>query len=132
MDAIRSPRGKAPAARTALAAALVASALLAAAAPAHGRPPLRDEPVAWHAADKGDIPAPKERDPSLLRDQFDETVARPVGRFFNPVRLARHVGGIFGTEITHSAADINTVDEALNSTWFTNRIGLYSLTPEEV
>jgi hypothetical protein len=144
MDAIRSPRGRARSSRTApprsapavarrgAAFALVASALIAAASPAHARPPLRDEPVAWHAADRGDIPAPKERDPSLLRDQFEETVARPVGRFFNPVRLARHVGGIFGTEIAHSAADINALDEALNSTWFTNRIGVYAMTPEDV
>jgi hypothetical protein len=78
------------------------------------------------------VPSPKPRDPSLTRNQFDENVVRPGGRLLHPVRLARHIGGIFGTEIAHSAADINDLDEAVNSTWFTNRIGIYPLSPEVV
>lgn len=137
MDAIRSPRGRAaapgaPRSRAAAAVAIFAIAALAAPAPALARPPLRDEPVPWSEADRGDIPAPEVRDPSLKRDQFDETVTRPLGRLFNPVRVARHVGGLFGAPIAHSAGDINALDEALDSAWFTNRIGLYPMTPEEV
>ncbi len=133
MDANRFPPGSARR-RVAGAgvAAGVAAAMLLAAPLAWARPPLRDAPVAWEAADRGDIPQPEPRAPSLVRDGFEESVVRPGGRFFNPVRLARHIGGIFGTEIAHSAPDINDLDEALNSTWFTNRIGLYPLSPEQV
>ena len=131
MVATRSPRARNTAALRVAAAAFFL-AVLAAPPCAHARPPLRDGPVAWEAADRGDIPVPEARDPSLTRDKFDATVARPLGRLVNPVRLARHVGGIFGAEITHSAGDVNDLDEALDSAWFTNRIGLFPLTPEEV
>lgn len=94
--------------------------------------PLRDEPARWDAADRGNIAKPVKRDPSLMRDEFDETIARPIGRLFNPVRLARHVGSLFGGEVVRPAVDVNALDEALASTWFTNRIGLFPMTPEEV
>ena len=127
--------GRAPQRRHHVVAWAVAGIWIAALVVATGawaRTPLRDAPPAWEAGDRGDIPPPKPRDPSLLRDAFDENVVRPGGRFFNPVRLVRHLGGLFGTEIAHSAADINDLDEALNSTWFTNRIGIFPRSPEQV
>jgi hypothetical protein len=117
--------------RGALLVALLAVALACAATRASAAAPLRDEPVRWDAADRGKIAKPAPRDPSLLRDQFDETIIRPLGRLFNPVRAARQVGAIFGGDVVRPAADINELDEALQSTWFTNRIGLFPVTAEE-
>lgn len=134
MGASRFPIGR----RAALAALLLAGfgawCLFAPGAVprAEAREPLRDEPVRWDAADRGNIEKPKKRNPSLRRDEFDETIVRPVGRLFNPVRVARHVGGLFGGEVCRPAVDVNDLDEALSSTWFTNRIGIYPMTPEEV
>lgn len=128
-----------PIARRAARAALLAAFGLVAlgvatgttASRAHAAAPLRDEPVRWDALDCGSVEKPKKRDPSLRFDQFEETVVRPIGRLFNPVRLVRHVGVPFGGEVAHPAADVNGLDEAYNSTWFTNRIGVRPMTPEE-
>ncbi len=116
-----------------------ASALLAALlwtggipVPAAGAPPLRDAPVVWEVDDRGDIPLPKERDPNLLRDGIDESFFAPVGRLFNPSRLIRKAGTPFGADHVPAASDLNSLDEVPNSSWFTNRIGLHSMTPEEV
>src|SRR5690349_4754802 len=120
-----------PTARRAVGALVLVVALTWAGDVARAAEPLRDEPVRWDALDCGSIAKPKKRDPSLKRDEFDETIVRPVGRLVNPVRLARHVGAIFGGEVVRPAADVNELDEAFNSTWFTNRIGIRAMTPEE-
>jgi hypothetical protein len=120
-----------PIARRAIRALFVVVALVVGAGIVRAGERLRDEPVRWDATDCGSIEKPKKRDPSLKRDQFDETIVRPVGRLVNPVRLARHVGALLGGEVVRPAADVNDLDEAFNSTWFTNRIGIRPVTPEE-
>ena len=136
MGASPFPRGRRGGPAAALIAGIAACGVVAlawlAVPAAAAREPLRDEPVRWDAADRGNIEKPKKRNPSLRRDEFDETIVRPVGRLFNPVRFARHVGGIFGGEVARPAVDVNDLDEALSSSWFTNRIGLYPMSPEEV
>jgi hypothetical protein len=118
-----------------LSAALVGSALAWAALTADalaGQPPLRDEPPVWRIDDRGDIPEPKERDPNLLRDGIDESFFDPLGRLFNPSRLIRKLGTPFGADHVPAASNVNSVDEVPNSSWFTNRIGLYPMSPDEV
>jgi hypothetical protein len=101
------------------------------AAPAAARPPLVDAPVLWHEDDRHDSAEPAERDPNLLRDQLNTTVLRPVRRATTPSRLVRRVGTLFGGDHVRAAGNVNTLDEVPNSTWFTNRIGLFPLSPEE-
>jgi hypothetical protein len=96
-----------------------------------GRPPLEDAPAAWEEDDRRSIPLPKERAPNLLRDGVDESFFRPMGRFFHPGRAVRRVGTWFGGDHVPPAASVNALDEVPNSSWFTNRIGLFTLTPEE-
>ncbi|HEY6573169.1 MAG TPA: hypothetical protein VI198_07585 [Candidatus Eisenbacteria bacterium] len=136
MGASRSPLANRAAATAALLLALSGVGLGApagvAVSAASAGEPLRDEPMRWAAADRGNIPKPAKRDPSLMRDEFDETIVRPVGRLFNPVRLTRQVGAVFGGDVARPAVDVNALDEALSSSWFTNRIGLFPMTPEEV
>jgi hypothetical protein len=90
-----------------------------------GDPPLRDVPVVWHEEDRRDIPLPTERDPNLIRSGVDATFFRPTGRFFNPV------SAWFGGDPVGPAANVNSLDEVPNSTWFTNRIGIFPTTPAE-
>ena len=102
-----------------------------AAAPARAAAPrLSDTPPTWVEDDRRDVPLPEERDPNLLRDGVDESFFRPAGRFFHPGRALRHVRALFGGQAARRAGNVNALDELPNSTWFTNRIGLYPVTPE--
>ena len=113
---------------------LAVAALLAVACAAPvAAAPLRDAPVVWYEDDRQDLTAaPKPRNPNLLWTSANETFIRPVGRLVNPVRLARRVGTLFGAENVHDASNVNTLDEVPNSSWFTNRIGLYPMSPDDV
>lgn len=95
--------------------------------------PLRDDPVRWHEDDRRHVAErPAERDPSLTWDLFDDGVAAPVARFFDPTRAVRWASVPFGGNHVKSAQNVNRLDEAPNSSWFTNRIGLFPLTVEAV
>lgn len=94
--------------------------------------PLRDAPIVWYEDDRRDIPEPEERDPGLVYTLAKETVFRPAERFFHPGRFLRRVGTLFGGDRVPPAINVNSLDEALNSSWFTNRIGLFPLAPEAV
>ncbi len=114
-------------ARRALAVALCIGAGIAAHA---GEPPLRDGPVVWHSDDRRDVEAPTPRDPNILRSGVDASINRPIGRIFDPARLVRGVGSWFGGDQVGPAANINSLGEVPNSTWFTNRIGLFPMSPQ--
>lgn len=92
---------------------------------------LRDVPVVWYDQDDAHIPEPAERDPDLYWDQYQDAVALPLARFFDPVRAVRRIGSAFGDEHVVHAHNVNSLDEVPNSTWFTNRIGLYELSADE-
>lgn len=127
MAAILFPTGR----RRAFIVAFAAAALFSAAAPARAAAPrLSDTPPVWEEDDRRDISLPKTREPNLLRDGIDESFFRPAGRFFHPGRAVRRVRALFGGQGARRAANVNALDELPNSAWFTNRIGLYPVTPE--
>ena len=98
---------------------------------ARAEAPLRDEPVAWYADDRRPLPEPVDaRDPSLLWDYFDESIFRPLEYHLDPVRNVRRI--VPGVEGDKEAPNVNRLGEVLNSSWFTNRIGLFPMTAEEV
>jgi len=104
-------------------------ALLVAPVPVSARAPLRDDPVVWYAHDRDPIPVPEFQEPGLVPYAVDSFVGRPFSRFWHPGRFFRWVGT---GDRAQEAADINSLDEVVNSTWFTNRIGLTRLTPAEL
>ena len=110
-------------------AALVATVLLAPLA-AQGAAPLRDGPVVWYEDDRRDTEPPKGRDPSVKWDYFDDSWAQPRERITDPTRITRWIGTWFGAQRVPPADNVNALDEVPNSTWFTNRIGIYGMTPE--
>ncbi len=93
---------------------------------------LVDGPVAWYDNDSADIAAPSPRSPGLMWEGLKQGLARPVSRLTNPGRLVRRVGTGFGGHHVQKAEDINTLGEVYNSSWFTNRIGLFPLTIDQV
>jgi len=94
-----------------------------------GSAPLTDSPVVWYDADTDPIPVPQEAEPGLVPYALDSFVARPFSRFWHPGRFIRWVGT--GDRVL-PAGNINALDEVVNSTWFTNRIGLHALDPMEL
>jgi hypothetical protein len=92
---------------------------------------LRDGPVVWYENDRADIEEPAEREPSILWDYFDDSWGWPRERWTDPNRLIRNVGTLFGGDQVKPAANINSLGEVPNSTWFTNRIGLFPMSPAD-
>lgn len=84
---------------------------------AHAR--FRDAPIAWSVDDTADIAMPAERPfyaVSYMADAF--VMDRSVRALGLPVRS--------------EARNTNALDEVPDSSWFTNRIGVRDLSPEEV
>lgn len=101
--------------------------------PAVAWSPLSDAPIIWWEDDRNDIAMPEEREPNLRRDQFHTTLVRPARRHLKPTLLFRRIGTLFGDgEVFAEARNVNALDEVPNSTWFTNRIGLFPVTEEEI
>ncbi len=124
MDGIRFRRARLPGL-----IGLCASVVLAA---AWGERLLTDTPIVWHEDDRRDISKPAPRDPNDITAALDASLFRPLGRVLNPARLVRGVGTAFGGQPAHAAANPNALDEVPNSTWFTNRLGLFALSPSDV
>jgi hypothetical protein len=99
---------------------------------AAARAPLRDAPVAWLEDDRRPEPAPAFREPEVIASGIEANLSRPFSRLLNPSRWIRGIGTLFGGDHVAAAADINALDEVYDSTWFTNRIGLYPLTAAEL
>jgi hypothetical protein len=87
---------------------------------------LADAPIIWHEDDRRDIPKPESREVGLIREVMDESIWHPLDRLFNPARAVRRIAG---NPKTHPAANVNQLDEVPNSSWFTNRIGLFPMSP---
>lgn len=92
---------------------------------------LSHDPVIWYEDDTRPIPEPDEREPHLVWDYFEDSVLRPMHRHSEPGNLVRRLGAAFGGDRYRPAGNINTLDEVPNSTWFTNRIGLFPMSAQE-
>jgi hypothetical protein len=97
-----------------------------------GATPLVDAPVVWYDDDDAPIELPEERDPNVLWDGFHDSVVLPTYRFIDFNRWVRRVGTAFGGDHVVLAHNVNALDEVPNSSWFTNRIGLFPMSPEQV
>lgn len=85
------------------------------------RPPL------WEAADRDSIPLPQERDVSEYYDFFENTFLPQLERGLSLPRYLRRWTGH-----PHQSRDVNSLDEVVNSTWYTNRHYLLPMTPGEI
>ncbi len=94
---------------------LVMLALLAGCAPTLR---FRDAPVVWYVDDEQDIEPPEKRTFSHI-EYFVDILG--FDRLQRTLRLP---------DLEH-AHDVNAIDEVPNSTWFTNRIGVRTVSPEE-
>lgn len=118
---------RSPSVRTLLRLAIGLTSLVAPSAATRG--PLTHDPVTWYEDDRRHIERPEERDPNLIWDMIDDSIVLPVSRATRPDRLVRRVGTIFGGEHVRPAVNVNALEEVPNSSWFTNRIGLFPMTP---
>jgi hypothetical protein len=82
-------------------------------------PRFRDQPIVWQVEDARPIAEPEERE-FLLHVYFADIFA------------FRRIPRALELRTAEPAANTNALDELPNSTWFTNRIGLCPLTPDEI
>lgn len=74
----------------------------------------------WNDPDQATFsPMPEEYFSPFGWDAANHTIFRPISRFF-------------AVDPAGEAANVNAMDEVPNSSWFTNRLGRYPMTPEEV
>lgn len=98
--------------------AVCASALTACQAAAPGR--FADRDVLWDDPDRRSFEQqPEEYYSGLAWDGADQSFFRPISRF-----LAVDPGG--------EASNVNAFDEVPDSSWFTNRLGRYDLSEQQV
>jgi hypothetical protein len=77
-------------------------------------------PPVWEDLDRNHVPGPvAERFSGTYADGFDKTVLRPVAETLAVRRRGE-------------SQNVNALDEVPGSAWFTNRIGLRSMSPAEV
>jgi hypothetical protein len=112
-----------------LVVALMAVAVLASGS---GAETLRDIPIVWYVDDRQPIERPAERDPSAGKEFYQAGISRPGARLLDPEPLSRRIGSLFGGEVPYRPVGVNALGEVPSSSWFTNRIGLFPMTPEEV
>ena len=96
---------------------------------AQAREPLSHDPVVWYANDDQPTEVPLFAEPGLTPYAAESIFARPFSRFWHPGRFIRRVGT---GDAARPAGDVNTLGEVVNSTWFTNRIGLRPLNTNEL
>src|SRR5680860_1202981 len=81
-------------------------------------PVFRDQPVVWRVDDARNIPEPDEW-------RFDKT------EYFAKVLFLRRLDRALELRDHEPAHNTNALDELPDSTWFQNRIGVRTVTPEE-
>ena len=92
--------------------------LLSSCATAPRRFPLA--PPLWQDSDQGALKnKPGKYYSGMIADVADKILFRPVAR-------------LFYFPLSSDAANVNAIDEVPNSSWFTNRIGLFSMSTAEV
>ena len=74
----------------------------------------------------------RSREVRVSWDTYTDGFVRPLGRITHHGRIVRAVGSLFGGDRVPSPANVNRLDEVVTSGWFTNRIGLFDLSPGEV
>jgi hypothetical protein len=89
---------------------------------------LVDAPIVWYDDDQADIPQPKTRDVNVRADQFRTTIVRPMRQHLKPSNTIRRIGG----DHYGPAQNVNALGEVPNSSWFTNRIGLFPMDADDV
>ena len=110
----RTQRGAPPA----LAWTLVAVGVANLSCGGASRYPLR-EPLLRDPDETPFAPAPEEYESPFAWDATNQTIFRPIARFF-------------AVDPARRAVNVNAYDEVPDSSWFTNRLGLSELSPEEV
>jgi len=81
------------------------------------------EPITFDPDNAHLAQIPEERDPNVKWDAFYYTILYPA---------LEAIDNLFGLLGPGEAKNVNSLGEVPNSSWFTNRIGMYPMTPEEV
>jgi len=89
-------------------------------------------PSTWVDHDGRPVPKPKDREPGHLGHLTRESLIEPINRAFDIPDKLLWLTEPLGVRKVPGAANVNDFDEVPNSTWFTNRNHVRSLSPREV
>jgi len=92
---------------------------------------FENSPV-WEDLDREPVPEPVELIENQLWDIMDHTFFYEVGKALDPIWTSRKIGNIIGVSDRKEADNANSLDEAPNSSWFTNRHYYNRLSTEEL
>ncbi len=105
---------------------------LAAVSPVVGAGELSLEPIKWFDADNANIPEPVETVENQIWDIADHTIFYQIGKPLDLRWTVRNLGRVLGIAGPREADNVNALDEAPNSAWFTNRHFHYPLTQAQL
>jgi hypothetical protein len=102
------------------------------AAPSRSGEAVAIDSSTWIDHDTRKIREPKEHEPNLPSHLVRESVTEELGNAFDiPDKILGTLKPL-GVNSDHPAANVNAFDEVPNSTWFTNRNHMRSLSPREI
>ncbi len=93
---------------------------------------LTTKRIKWVDPDSRPIEEPVEIRENQIWDIVDHTIFYPMGKVLDLRWTARRVGNVMGVTPRRQADNVNALDEACNSSWFTNRHHLNRMTTEEI
>jgi hypothetical protein len=94
--------------------------------------PLSTAPIQWRDADDHDIPPPEEIIENQVWDIADHTFFFQVGKVLDLGWSARRLGNLLNLAPPRQADNVNALDEAVSSSWYTNRHFLHPMSIEEL
>jgi hypothetical protein len=93
---------------------------------------LTREPIKWVDPDNSSIREPKEIEENQIWDIVDHTFFYPIGKMLDLGYTGRRIGSALGIAPPREADNLNALDEAPNSSWFTNRHFLKPMSQDEI
>lgn len=93
---------------------------------------LTTKRIKWVDPDHRSIPEPEEIEENQVWDIVDHTFFYPMGKVLDLRWTTRRLGNVAGVVPRRQADNVNALDEACNSTWFTNRHYMEPMTQEEI
>jgi len=90
------------------------------------------DPSTWKDHDRVPIPEPAVREQNLYGHEFHEAIIEPLSHTFDIPDKLLALFSLIGPDTEEESVNVNEFDEVPNSTWFTNRNHVRSMTTAEI
>ena len=93
---------------------------------------LKTKPIKWFDPDNKTIPEPKEVEQNRAWDFIDKTLFYQVGKLLDLGWTVRRAGNLLNIVPVKQADNVNALDDASDSSWYTNRYFRHPMTIDEL